>query len=149
MQGSRSGAPGGCARSARWGGGAEGTVSTGPPPDATGVRRRLHLGQQLPQKQQPQHILRAQSPDSPEPAQPGVEAQPPPVQQQPAAAAPTTAPPTPRPRPVDPSVAQGQRTAIVTGAISIIFGVLYLALVQFMDMRGGELLPPPPEAFGP
>jgi len=37
----------------------------------------------------------------------------------------------------------------VTGAISIIFGVAYLALVQFMDMRGNELLPPPPEAFMP
>jgi hypothetical protein len=49
----------------------------------------------------------------------------------------------------DPSVARGQTTAILTGAISIIFGVAYLALVQFMDMRGGELLPPPPEAFIP
>lgn len=45
------------------------------------------------------------------------------------------------------TIARGQTTAIVTGAISIIFGVAYLALVQFMDMRGGELLPPPPEAF--
>ncbi len=26
--------------------------------------------------------------------------------------------------------------------------VLYLVLVQFMDSRGGELQPPPPEAFG-
>ena len=25
--------------------------------------------------------------------------------------------------------------------------VLYLGLVQFMNVRGGELLPPPPEAF--
>lgn len=25
--------------------------------------------------------------------------------------------------------------------------ILYLMLVQFMDSRGGELLPPPPEAF--
>ncbi|KAL4545877.1 hypothetical protein Ndes2526B_g05007 [Nannochloris sp. 'desiccata'] len=49
----------------------------------------------------------------------------------------------------DPSIARGQTTAILTGAISIIFGVAYLALVQFMDMRGGELLPPPPEAFIP
>ena len=112
-----------------------------------------------------------------------------------------------RPPVADPSVAKGQLTAIITGAISIAFGVslppaavtgcvaklllgcralqwardwpplrmrrllhvevaltsvpapplptalcpqvLYLALVQFMDMRGGELLPPPPEAFIP
>lgn len=44
---------------------------------------------------------------------------------------------------------KGQGTAIVTGAISIIFGVAYLALVAFMDSRGGEMLPPPPEAFLP
>jgi hypothetical protein len=44
-------------------------------------------------------------------------------------------------------LAKGQGTAIVTGAISIIFGIAYLALVQVMDMRGGELQPPPPEAF--
>lgn len=42
---------------------------------------------------------------------------------------------------------KGQGTAIVTGAVSILFGIAYLALVQFMDMRGGELQPPPPEAF--
>ncbi|KAL4853543.1 hypothetical protein ACK3TF_005472 [Chlorella vulgaris] len=47
----------------------------------------------------------------------------------------------------DPAVAKGQRTAIITGAISIIFGVIYLGLVSFLDIRGGELLPPPPEAF--
>jgi hypothetical protein len=44
---------------------------------------------------------------------------------------------------------QGQGTAIITGAISIVFGVAYLALVLLMDWRGGEMLPPPPEAFGP
>lgn len=44
-------------------------------------------------------------------------------------------------------LAKGQSTAIITGAISIIFGIAYLALVQFMDLRGGELQPPPPEAF--
>lgn len=53
------------------------------------------------------------------------------------------------PKRVDPSVAKGQRTAIITGAISIIFGVIYLGLVSFLDMRGGELLPPPPEAYLP
>ncbi|CAL5222742.1 g5149 [Coccomyxa viridis] len=41
----------------------------------------------------------------------------------------------------------GQGTAIVTGAISIVFGVLYLVLVQLMDTRGNQLEPPPPEAF--
>ena len=41
---------------------------------------------------------------------------------------------------------KGQGTAIVTGAISIIFGIAYLALVSLLDVRGGELLPPPPEA---
>jgi hypothetical protein len=44
---------------------------------------------------------------------------------------------------------QGQGTAIITGAISIVFGVAYLVLVILMDWRGGEMLPPPPEAFGP
>jgi hypothetical protein len=48
-----------------------------------------------------------------------------------------------------PSLVRGQTTAIITGAISILFGIAYLALVQFMDMRGGELLPPPPEAYLP
>ncbi|EFN58929.1 hypothetical protein CHLNCDRAFT_140900 [Chlorella variabilis] len=62
---------------------------------------------------------------------------------------PTAAPEAPKRQPVeDPSVAKGQRTAIVTGAISIIFGVIYLGLVFFMDMRGGQMLPPPPEAYG-
>lgn len=51
-------------------------------------------------------------------------------------------------KPVDPSIAKGQRTAIWTGAVSIIFGVAYLALVGMMNMRGDELLPPPPEALG-
>eukprot|EP00890_Picochlorum_soloecismus_P005360 jgi/Picsp_1/5825/NSC_03184-R1_---NA--- len=46
-----------------------------------------------------------------------------------------------------PGLAKGQSTAIITGAISIIFGIAYLALVQFMDLRGGELQPPPPEAY--
>lgn len=45
-------------------------------------------------------------------------------------------------------VAKGQRTAVITGAVSIVFGVLYLVLVQFLDSRGGDMQPPPPEAFG-
>ncbi|KIZ05093.1 hypothetical protein MNEG_2857 [Monoraphidium neglectum] len=60
-------------------------------------------------------------------------------QQQPAAA----------PAPTAPLLAKGQGTAVWTGAISIIFGVAYLALVFFLDSRGGEMLPPPPEAFLP
>jgi hypothetical protein len=46
-------------------------------------------------------------------------------------------------------LAEGQGTAIVTGGISLIFGLAYFALVYVMDMRGGEMLPPPPEAFLP
>lgn len=41
----------------------------------------------------------------------------------------------------------GQRTAIFTGALSIILGVAYIALVQILDSRGSQLLPPPPEAY--
>lgn len=48
-----------------------------------------------------------------------------------------------------PILAKGQGTAIVTGVISIVFGIAYLVLVQLLDMRGSELLPPPPEAFIP
>ena len=46
-------------------------------------------------------------------------------------------------------MAAGQGTAMWTGAVSVIFGVAYLALVYMMDSRGGELLPPPPEAYIP
>jgi hypothetical protein len=53
------------------------------------------------------------------------------------------------PAPDAPVLAKGQGTAIVTGAISVIFGLAYLALVYVMDMRGGEMQPPPPEAFLP
>jgi hypothetical protein len=51
--------------------------------------------------------------------------------------------------PTAPLLAKGQGTAIITGAISVIFGIAYLVLVQVLDMRGGELQPPPPEAFIP
>jgi len=47
-----------------------------------------------------------------------------------------------------PAVLQkGQGMAVVTGGISILFGVAYLALVYLMDSRGGQMQPPPPEAF--
>ena len=36
--------------------------------------------------------------------------------------------------------------AILTGALSILIGVLYLLVVSVLD-RSGPLLPPPPEAF--
>jgi hypothetical protein len=35
----------------------------------------------------------------------------------------------------------------VTGAISVLIGVLYLALIVVLDSRG-PLQPPPPEALG-
>ena len=66
-----------------------------------------------------------------------------------AAAAPEPASPA-QPAPEAPVLVKGQGTAIITGAVSIIFGVAYLVLVQLLDSRGGgALLPPPPEAFGP
>lgn len=40
----------------------------------------------------------------------------------------------------------GQGTAIVTGVISIVLGLAYIAITVALDSRG-ELLPPPPEAF--
>jgi hypothetical protein len=51
--------------------------------------------------------------------------------------------------PKAPVLVKGQGTAIITGAISILFGVAYLALQIFMDSRGGQMLPPPPEALIP
>tara|TARA_Y100000287_G_scaffold146326_1_gene121201 strand:- start:124 stop:345 length:222 start_codon:yes stop_codon:yes gene_type:complete len=37
--------------------------------------------------------------------------------------------------------------AIITGAISVLIAVLYLALITVLDARG-PMLPPPPEALG-
>ncbi|GIL47280.1 hypothetical protein Vafri_4152 [Volvox africanus] len=48
-----------------------------------------------------------------------------------------------------PLLQKGQGTAIVTGAISALLGIGYLALVWLLDSRGGQLQPPPPEAFIP
>lgn len=48
-----------------------------------------------------------------------------------------------------PLIKEGDDVAIITGGISVIFGVLYLGLVYIMEGRGGTLLPPPPEAFIP
>ena len=43
---------------------------------------------------------------------------------------------------------RGHFVAIVTGAFSIFIGLIYLILITILDLRGGEMLPPPPEAFG-
>ena len=45
-----------------------------------------------------------------------------------------------------PEAQPGRWVAIVTGAISILIGVLYLALIAVLDSRG-PLQPPPPEAM--
>jgi hypothetical protein len=42
---------------------------------------------------------------------------------------------------------RGKWVAILTGIISAVLGLAYLALVQALDWRG-EMLPPPPEALG-
>lgn len=55
----------------------------------------------------------------------------------------------PAAEPSAPLLKPGQGTAIVTGAISVVFGIAYLVLVQLLDLRGGELQPPPPEAYIP
>lgn len=49
------------------------------------------------------------------------------------------------PLPQSPSP-RGRWVAIITGAISILIGVLYLALIVVLDSRG-PLQPPPPEAL--
>lgn len=47
----------------------------------------------------------------------------------------------------EPTSRRGRWVAIVTGAISILIGVLYLGLILVLDSRG-PLQPPPPEALG-
>jgi len=42
---------------------------------------------------------------------------------------------------------RGRWVAIVTGAISVLIGILYLAMIVVLDSRG-PLQPPPPEAMG-
>lgn len=69
--------------------------------------------------------------------------------QTPPAAAQEQQKPTGAAAPSAPLLKPGQGTAIVTGAISVIFGIAYLVLVQLLDLRGGELQPPPPEAYIP
>jgi hypothetical protein len=50
------------------------------------------------------------------------------------------------PSPPEPSNRRARWVAIVTGALSILVAVLYLAFVALLDSRG-PLLPPPPEAL--
>lgn len=50
------------------------------------------------------------------------------------------------PTPPDPSGRRSRWVAIVTGALSILVAVLYLAFVTILDSRG-PLQPPPPEAL--
>ena len=45
------------------------------------------------------------------------------------------------------SSGRGRWVAIVTGAISVLIGVLYLAMIVVLDSRG-PLQPPPAEALG-
>ncbi len=49
-------------------------------------------------------------------------------------------------RPAESPSRRGRWVAIVTGAISILIGLLYLALIVVLDSRG-PLQPPPPEAL--
>ena len=42
---------------------------------------------------------------------------------------------------------RGRWVAIITGALSVLIGFAYLALITVLDSRG-PLLPPPPEALG-
>lgn len=45
-----------------------------------------------------------------------------------------------------PTSTRGRWVAIVTGALSVAIGVLYLALITVLDSRG-PMRPPPPEAL--
>ena len=45
-----------------------------------------------------------------------------------------------------PTSSRGRWVAIVTGALSVAIGVIYLVLITVLDSRG-PMLPPPPEAL--
>jgi len=45
-----------------------------------------------------------------------------------------------------PASPRGRWVAIVTGALSVLIGVVYLALITVLDSRG-PMRPPPPEAL--
>ena len=48
---------------------------------------------------------------------------------------------------MDKSQIKGRWLSIITGAFSILIGILYLILITVLDSRG-PMLPPPPEALG-
>lgn len=56
-----------------------------------------------------------------------------PLPEQPAAS------PAPAAAPTAPILVKGQGTAIITGAISLLFGVAYLVITAVLDFRGGAL----------
>ena len=47
---------------------------------------------------------------------------------------------------MDPFPSRKKILALITGGISVLIGVLYLALITILDSRG-PILPPPSEAF--
>ena len=49
--------------------------------------------------------------------------------------------------PTKPDDRRGRWVAILTGALSILIGVVYLVLITVLDARG-PMQPPPPEALG-
>ena len=73
-----------------------------------------------------------------------------PHQPQPDRANPTPVSPTPalpKPAPAKPADRRGRWVAILTGALSILIGLVYLVLITVLDARG-PMQPPPPEALG-
>jgi hypothetical protein len=61
---------------------------------------------------------------------------------------PDKANPTPvSPTPAKPADRRGRWVAILTGALSILIGLVYLVLITVLDARG-PMQPPPPEALG-
>ena len=70
-----------------------------------------------------------------------------PTPAQPDPATPTSVSPTPTPAPPKPADRRGRWVAILTGALSILIGLVYLVLITVLDARG-PMQPPPPEALG-
>ena len=61
---------------------------------------------------------------------------------------PDRANPTPvSPAPAKPADRRGRWVAILTGALSILIGLVYLVLITVLEARG-PMQPPPPEALG-
>ena len=48
---------------------------------------------------------------------------------------------------MEPNFQRKKILALITGAISVLIGVIYLVLIILLDFRG-PILPPPSEAFG-